>query len=132
MDGFNAFFHPNTLVKNEERILMPPEKVSIVPAFLEMTKSDWHNAAIVVTCDEMAVPGHEISPLPIYQLGVEGFHHLHPFVPVHVPPMSEAEIRNLIAYYKERRWLQLQDGDDEIVFLSGGSPYKLMGLCNPL
>lgn len=80
----------------------------------------------------MAVPGWNASPLPLYQLGENGFHHLDPFIPVCVPKMTEGEIRSMLAYYKERKWLQNTQGDDELVFLCGGNPYKLMTLCNPL
>lgn len=132
MDGFSAFFHPETRVRNEEKMVMPPEKVSFIPAFLDATKADWHNAAVVVTCDELAVPGHDASPFPLYQLGVHGFHHLDPFVPIYIPEMTEAEVRNMLAYYRERRWLHLEGVDDQLVFLCGGSPYKLMNICNPL
>lgn len=132
IDGFNAFFHPETRIKNEEKQLMAPEQISFIPAFLNATKSDWHNAAVVVTCDELAVPGHNKSYTPLYQLRIEGFHHLNPFIPILVPEMTDMELRNMLAYFKERRWLQNGQGDDELVFLSAGSPYNLMRLCNPL
>ena len=54
IDGFNAFFADNSIVKNENRKIVKPMQISLTSAFLNMTNYDWCNGAIVVTVDPMA------------------------------------------------------------------------------
>lgn len=55
IDGFNAFFYPETRVFAERKEIVPPNKITITEPFLNLTKFDWNNSAIVVTVDEMAI-----------------------------------------------------------------------------
>lgn len=69
IDGFNAFFYPNTRVFTEKKEKVHPSKVVLTEAFLELTKYDWKNAAIVVTVDEIAIAAEDqISHLPRYNI----------------------------------------------------------------
>lgn len=68
-----------------------------------------------------------------YLLGKEGFEHLDPFVPILVSEYSEKELVSCVNYYRERRWIQPYPGHaEELFFLSGGNPYKVMELCKSL
>lgn len=65
IDGYNAFFYPNTRIFGEKKVIIPPDRVTLTEAFLELTKFDWNNSAAVVTVDELAVAEKEhISHLP--------------------------------------------------------------------
>lgn len=50
---------------------MPPEKVTIIHAFMNITKADWHNGAAVLIADTLAwtpLGSDYGSELPIAQL----------------------------------------------------------------
>lgn len=65
IDGFNAFFYPNTRVFADKKQVVTPSKITITEAFLELTKFDWNNAVAVVTVDEIAIAEKDqISYLP--------------------------------------------------------------------
>lgn len=65
IDGFNAFFYPNTRIFSEKKEVVPPSKITVTEAFLNLTKFDWKNAAVVVTADELAIAEEDqISHLP--------------------------------------------------------------------
>ncbi|RZC38742.1 28S ribosomal protein S29, mitochondrial [Asbolus verrucosus] len=49
IDGFNAFFYPNTRVFTEKKQIVHPHKVTLTEAFLNLTKFDWNNSAILLT-----------------------------------------------------------------------------------
>lgn len=55
IDGFNAFFYPHTRVFKEKKEVVPPNKITLTEAFLNLTAFDWNNSAIVVTVDEIAI-----------------------------------------------------------------------------
>ena len=65
IDGYNAYFYPNTRIKNEKRVIVPPERVRMTEGFIELTKTDWTNAVCVLTVDEIAIAQEDqISYLP--------------------------------------------------------------------
>lgn len=134
IDGFNAFFYPRTRIYTEKKEKVHPLKLTLTEAFLDLTLFNWHNAAIVVTVDQMAVDdkGRE-SILPRYLLQKEGFEHLDPFIPVKVDNYSEKELMSCMNYYRERKWVREVDGQDqELAFLSNYNPYELMRVCSSL
>lgn len=135
IDGFNAFFHPKTLIKSDMKQKMTPDKITISEPFLNITKYDWTNGVCVLVADRIAMTeGHTDSEMPRYLLGKEGFEHLDPFVPVRVDGYSDKEFQTCIDYYVNRRWIQNQtEGfDKELKFLSGKNPFRLMRVCAPL
>ncbi|XP_050295311.1 28S ribosomal protein S29, mitochondrial [Anthonomus grandis grandis] len=134
IDGFNAFFYPNTRVYNEKKEMVSPDKITITEGFLNLTKFDWTNSVIVVTVDEIAIAEvDQTSHYPRYLLGKKGFEHLDPFIPIEVKNFNEKEHHSIMNYYKERKWIQPYPGqDEELYFLSGANPYNLMNLCKSL
>ncbi|KDR19525.1 28S ribosomal protein S29, mitochondrial [Zootermopsis nevadensis] len=138
IDGFNAFFHPRTRVVTAEKIQVPPSKITLTEAFIEITKYDWCNGAVILTVDKTGVADdRRESFLPIYQLGKEGFEHLDPFVPISVREYSEKELESCLDYYVDRRWLQneksfTEEGRKELKYLCGMNPRRLMHVCAPL
>lgn len=138
INGFNAFFHPRTRVVTEAKVQVPPSKITLTEAFIEITKYDWCNGAVVLTVDKTGIPDdRRDSYLPVYQLGKEGFEHLDPFVPVCVRNYNEKEVENCLDYYIDRRWLQnekscTEQGRTELKFLCGMNPHRLMHICAPL
>lgn len=134
IDGYNAFFYPYTRVFTEKKERVAPAKITITEGFLNLTKTDWNNAVCVLTVDEIAIAEEDHkSPLPRYLLGKEGFEHLDPFVPIPVTSYNPKEFVSCMEYYRERKWVQPVAGmDEELAFISGSNPYKLMNLCAPL
>lgn len=54
IDGFNAFFSQTSKIKNDDKKIVMPIHVSLTQAFLNITKYDWCNGAIVLTVDPIA------------------------------------------------------------------------------
>ncbi|XP_018567676.1 28S ribosomal protein S29, mitochondrial [Anoplophora glabripennis] len=134
VDGYNAFFYPNTRVYTEKKEVVHPHKVTLTEGFLNLSKFDWNNGVVVLTVDEIAIAEKDqISHLPKYLLGKDGFAHLDPFVPISVPNYSKKELLSCLDYYRERKWVRPFEGqDEELSFVSGNNPYKLMNICAPL
>ncbi|KAK0080254.1 hypothetical protein PV325_000234 [Microctonus aethiopoides] len=130
IDGFNSFFGNDTRIKGSDFKLVPPSQVTITQPFINLTKYDWCNSAIVLTVDEFAVSlkDHHQSIFPRFLLGKEGFEHLDPFLPVEVPNYSQDEFETVMEYYKERKWVRniSKEGQRELELLSNRNPYKLM------
>ncbi|XP_049883807.1 28S ribosomal protein S29, mitochondrial [Pectinophora gossypiella] len=134
VDGFNSFFYPLTRLRTPTKRSVKPEEVSLTTSFLEITKNDWKNGAIVLTADELAVPDdHQESYLPKYLLFRKGFEHLDPFVPVEVGRYSDKEFLSCASYYRDRLWLRgPPEMENELKFTSACNPYKFMEQCAPL
>ncbi|CAG9824764.1 unnamed protein product [Phaedon cochleariae] len=134
VDGFNAFFYPSTRVYTEKKEAVPPHKVTVTEGFINLSKFDWKNGAVVVTVDQIAAgQNDQLSYLPRYLLGKDGFEHLDPFVPISVPDYTTKEFISCMEYYRGRKWVQPYTGqDDELKFISASNPYNLMKLCNSL
>ncbi|XP_063239134.1 small ribosomal subunit protein mS29 [Bacillus rossius redtenbacheri] len=138
IDGFNAFFNPDIRMKTEDKVKVKPSMVTLAQGFLEITKNDWCNGAVVLSIDRQVGPADKKeSELPFYNLGKQGFEHLDPFIPIRVVEYNEKEIESCLQYYIERRWLQHESGRTEagrkeLEFLSGRNPLRLMTLCSPL
>ncbi|EAT40622.1 AAEL007668-PA [Aedes aegypti] len=135
IDGFNAFFHPQTRITTENKVRVTPDKVTLTKPFLDITRPDWCNGVCILAVDRMALTEDRMeSELPMYQLRREGFEHLDPFVPIRVDNYSEEEYYSCVQYYLNRKWIQTteQGFDKELEFLSGRNPFELMELCASL
>ncbi|KAK9877852.1 hypothetical protein WA026_020082 [Henosepilachna vigintioctopunctata] len=130
IDGYNAFFYPQTRIFKEKKEVVHPSKVTLTKAFLNLSYFNWNNAAIVLTVDEIAIGQDDYpSNLPRYLLDKEGFEHLDPFVPIPVENYSSKEFLSCMEYYKERKWIQYYPGmEEELAFISNSNPYKLLEL----
>ncbi|CAD6201223.1 GSCOCG00000028001-RA-CDS [Cotesia congregata] len=132
LDGVNAFFGEDTLVKDSTFKPLYAQRVSLTQSFLDFIKYDWCNGAIIATVDSLAVKRDNQfdSTYPRFLLGKLGFEHLDPFLPIEVPNYSEDEFDAAIEYLKDRMWIRnlTEAGKRELELLSNRNPYKLMRL----
>lgn len=131
IDGFNAFFSEHSRIKNDQKIFVPARNVTLTEAFIDITKSDWNNGAVILTVDKLAAKEQRDSELPRYLLQKNGFEHLDPFLPVVVENYDNEEFEMAIEFYKDRKWLRdiTPDGVRELQLLTQGSPLKLAEYC---
>jgi len=131
IDGFNAFTSSHTRVLDDNKTMVLPNKVTLAIPFLDITKSDWCNGAIVLSVDEKANKERRESYLPRYLLGKEGFEHLDPFIPVLVEDYNTAEFDSMIEYYKDRKWIRAitPNGQKELELITNKNPLSLMEQC---
>jgi small subunit ribosomal protein S29 len=135
IDGFNAFFHPNTRIFGENKTKIRADQITLTAPFLDITNYNWTNGVVILTVDRIAMTEERMeSELPRYLLGKQGFEHLDPFVPVRVDNYTDKEYIRCIEYYLNRKWiLNTKPGfDDELKFLTGKNPFKLMEVCASL
>ncbi|XP_020281550.1 28S ribosomal protein S29, mitochondrial [Pseudomyrmex gracilis] len=133
-DGFNAFTSNYTRVRDENKAMVLPEKITLATPFFNITQDDWCNGAVVLTVDEKANKERRESYFPRYLLGKEGFEHLDPFVPVLVEDYNVAEFESMMEYYKERKWIRniTPSGQREIELLTNKNPLILRTHCAAL
>lgn len=135
IDGVNSFFHHETRIYGDNKVVITPEKLSLTKAFLNITNWNWTNGVVIATVDRIAMTDNYMeSEYPLYLLGKKGFEHFDPFIPIHVDNFTEKEFTRCIEYYIERKWIQNNKPgfSDELKFLSGKNPYKLMNICASL
>lgn len=135
IDGFNAFFHPKTVMKFDNRVKAVPEDITITHPFLNITKSDWSGGVVLLVVDKWALTEDRMeSDLPKYLLYRKGFEFIDPFVPMRVNRYNDLEFDNIINYYLDRKWIQNYTPglDKELKFLSGANGYKLKLMTAPL
>jgi len=58
IDGFNAFTADHTRIFDDNKKMVLPKQVSLAVPFLNITKDDWCNGAIVLSVDEKANKVH--------------------------------------------------------------------------
>lgn len=135
IDGFNAFFHTKTYIKNDAKLLAPPEQITITAPFVNLTKPDWCNGVCLLVVDKWAVTQERMqSNLPKYLLRRKGFEHLDPFVPMRVDIYNELEFNNIVKYYLERKWISNYEPgfEQQLDFLSGRNGRSLRDISSPL
>lgn len=134
IDGFNSFFYSKTRLRTTTKKVVNPFEVTLTKPFLDATKNDWKNAAILLTVDQIAAPEEsQESYMPRYLLGKQGFEHLDPFVPISVGNYNDKEFQSCSAYYRNRLWLRgPTDLEAELKMASACNPYRYMELCAPL
>lgn len=137
VDGFNAFFSSQSMVRRIDRSVVPPAEFALTKSFLSIIRNDWNNGAVVVSVDSLAHPADQrASHLPRYLLGQQGFEWLDPFVPVAVNNYSDKEAHSQISYYADRRWLvnpnsTTDAGLRQLIHASSSNPFTLMQLVAP-
>lgn len=131
IDGFNAFTSSYTRIRDDNKMMVLPQQVSLARPFLDITKSDWCNGAVVLSVDQTANKERQESYFPRYLLGKEGFEHLDPFVPVLVDDYNVAEFDSMIEYYKDRKWIRniTASGQRELELITNRNPFALMEQC---
>lgn len=131
IDGFNALTSDSTRIRDDNKVVVPPNKVSLAIPFLDITKDDWCNGAVVLSVDRIAT-FVEGSDLPRYLLGKEGFERLDPFVPILIDDYNSAEFDSVIQYYKERKWIRniSPESQKELELVTNRNPLVLMQQCN--
>lgn len=134
IDGFNAFFHPETKLKFDNKMKATPADITITEPFLNITKADWCNGVCLLVVDKWALTAdHMESDLPKYLLRRTGFEHLDPFVPMRVNTYNDLEFENAINYYKDRKWITDYNSiDKDLKFLTGRNGYSLREMTAPL
>ncbi|XP_067640160.1 small ribosomal subunit protein mS29 [Eurosta solidaginis] len=135
IDGFNAFYHPETRIFGDNKQRITPDMITLTQPFLDITKYDWTNGVCILSVDKIGMTeGYMESYMPRYLLGKEGFEHLDPFVPLHVRDYSEKEFASCIQYYLDRHWIQKtpEGFDEQLKYLSNKNPYTLMQLTRSL
>ncbi|XP_029163694.1 28S ribosomal protein S29, mitochondrial [Nylanderia fulva] len=131
IDGFNAFTSSYTRIRDDNKAMVLPKQVSLAIPFLDITKSDWCNGAVVLSVDQTANKERQESYLPRYLLGKEGFEHLDPFIPILVDDYNVAEFDSMIEYYKDRKWIRNITVSDqkELELITNRNPSALMEQC---
>ncbi|XP_011158728.2 28S ribosomal protein S29, mitochondrial [Solenopsis invicta] len=131
IDGFNAFTSNHTRIYDDNKVMVLPKQVTLARPFLDLTKDDWCNGAVVLTVDARANKERRESHLPRYLLGKEGFEHLDPFIPVLVENYNIAEFDSMIEYYKDRKWIRniTPSGQKELELISNKNPLALLEQC---
>lgn len=135
IDGFNAFFHPKTVLKFDNRVKAVPEDITITHPFLNIVKSDWCGGVCLLVVDKWAATTERMeSDLPKYLLYRKGFEYIDPFVPIKVNLYNDLEFDNMINYYLDRKWIQNYTPglDKELKFICGGNGFKLKTITAPL
>jgi len=150
VDGVNMFWMQTTLARPDQspKVFVPAETVSLVHNFKKMLSSDWSGGAAVVALDadkieviwqsnRMTQPYDKNCIDPRAVLGEEGFFHLEPFYPVHVPYYSPREFNSAFEFYLDKRFIQhsevkTEQGQKEIEFLTNRNPGYLCDLTRAL
>lgn len=135
IDGFNAFFHTKTFIKNDNKAIVTPDKITITDPFLSLAKADWCNGVCLFVVDRWVLTADRMdSDLPKYLLRRKGFEHLDPFIPMHVDSYNDIEFESIINYYLERKWISNYEPgmEEELKFLSSGNGYDLKKITAPL
>ncbi|XP_053950665.1 28S ribosomal protein S29, mitochondrial [Anastrepha ludens] len=135
IDGFNAFYHPETRIFGDNKQRITPDRITLTQPFLDITNYNWTNGVCILTVDKIGMTeGYMESYMPRYLLGKEGFEHLDPFVPVRVENYTDKEFASCIQYYLDRNWIQKtpEGFDEQLKYLSNKNPYTLMQLTRSL
>uniref|UniRef100_A0A1A9WAZ9 Small ribosomal subunit protein mS29 n=1 Tax=Glossina brevipalpis TaxID=37001 RepID=A0A1A9WAZ9_9MUSC len=135
IDGFNAFFHPETRILTDNKQRVTPDRVTLTQPFLDLTNYDWINGVCVLVVDKIGMTeGFMESYMPRYLLGRNGFEHLDPFVPIAVQNYTDKEFHTCIQYYLDRHWIQKtpEGFDEQLKHLSNKNPYNLMQITRSL
>lgn len=135
IDGFNAFFHPETRILGDNKQKIKPENITLTQPFLDITNYNWTNGVCVLSVDKIAMTeGYMESYMPRYLLDHKGFEHLDPFVPVHIEGYTDKEFHSCIQYYLDRHWIQKtpEGFEEQLKSLSNKNPYELMLLTRAL
>ncbi|KAI4504160.1 hypothetical protein M0802_000631 [Mischocyttarus mexicanus] len=134
IDGYNAFWSDHTRIRNDDKIWMKPEQISLTLSFRNFLKADWCNGAAVLVLDTRACKERREFDNPRYLLGKEGFEFIDPFLPVLVKNYTKTEFESIMEYYNDRKWVRniTSNGLAEIWALTAGHPLEIMTFCRSL
>uniref|UniRef100_A0A5S6QDK4 Small ribosomal subunit protein mS29 n=1 Tax=Trichuris muris TaxID=70415 RepID=A0A5S6QDK4_TRIMR len=135
IDSVNSFWGETKAFRPDKSQALPSE-LTIVRAFKKLLKNDWINGAVIVTVDlREHAQNEDVSHMPLFLLGKEGFEWLDPFVPVEIPYYSKKEAHSYLSYLASKHWLQHEsvrtsEGFAQLIYLSGLNPLVLQSVCN--
>ncbi|XP_076642066.1 mitochondrial ribosomal protein S29 isoform X2 [Halictus rubicundus] len=134
IDGVNTLTSDITALRDEKKIRIAPERISLTSSFLNSVDYNWCNGAAILSVDTKANANRRESEYPRYLLGKEGFELLDPFLPINVENYTYDEFNAMMEYYKDRKWVReiSFDGQKELEALSNRNPQELWLRCKPL
>lgn len=119
--------------KGNKRILV--DEITVARAIKKLIKGSYKNGVTLATCDDKLSTKQNQTPREV--LGVEGWNHFDPCLPIHVPKYSRMEFESCMNFYQDIEWLcrpesRTREVRDEVRFLSGSNPGQVAYICSAL
>ncbi|XP_015178536.1 PREDICTED: 28S ribosomal protein S29, mitochondrial [Polistes dominula] len=134
VDGYNSFWSNHTRIRNDAKVWMKSQQISLTLSFLNFVKADWCNGAAVLVVDSKICKDRKEYVNPRFLLGKEGFEFTDPFLPILVENYNKTEFESIMEYYNDRKWVRniTSEGLAEIWALTAGNPCEIMKFCRSL
>lgn len=134
IDGFNALTADRTSIRDDNKVYVPAERISLTASLFNSVDFNWCNGAAILTVDTKATKDKRDSEYPRYLLGKKGFEYLDPFLPISVENYTPDEFAAIMEYYKDRKWVRdiTPAGQRELELLSNRNPFHTWSYCSPL
>jgi len=122
-------------LKHQDHKKMYVDEITIARALKKLIKGTHRNGILLASCEGHRSDGQNQTPRQI--LGIEGWNHFDPFIPIHVPNYSRKEFESRMNMYQDMGWLCrpescTQEARDEVRFVSGLNPGEVHYLCQPM
>lgn len=123
------------VIKHKDRKLILVDEITVARAIKKLIKGSYKNGLTLAACDDKVSTKQNQTPRDL--LGVEGWNHFDPCLPIHVGKYSRKEFESCMNYYQDIEWLsrpesRTQEVRDEVRFLSGSNPGQVAYICSAL
>lgn len=111
------------------------DEITVARAIKKLIKGAHKGGVTLATCDDKLSTKQNQTPREV--LGLDGWNHFDPCLPVHVPKYSRKEYESCMNFLQDVGWLcrpesKTEEVRDEIRFISGLNPGEVVLLCKPL
>lgn len=129
------FLREAGVIMHKDNKLILVDEMTVARALKKLIKGSYKNGLVIATCDNKLSSEQNQTPREV--LGIEGWNHFDPCLPIHVPKYSRKEFESCMNFYQDIEWLcrpesRTQEVRDEVQFLSGLNPGQVAYICSAL
>lgn len=136
LDNVRFLFQEQVGVRTHPDLkIMLVDEVTVARAIKKLIKGNYKGGVVLATCDDKLSKQQNQTPREV--LGIEGWNHFDPCLPVHVPKYSRKEFESCMNFYQDIGWIcrpesKTLEARDEVRFTSGLNPGQVAFLSGAL
>lgn len=123
------------IIKHKDHKLIYVDEMTVARALKKLIKGTYKGGLVLAACEDEDLRKQNQTPKQV--LGIDGWQHFDPCLPINVPVYSRKEFDSVMNFYQDVGWLCRPESctveaRDEIRFLSAMNPLQVASVCESI
>lgn len=129
------FYEEAGVRRHKDHKKMLVDEITVARAIKKLIRGQYKGGIVLATCDDKL--SNQLNQTPREVLGIDGWNHFDPFLPIATTKYSRKEFESCMNMYQDIGWLCRpescsEEARDEVRFVSGLHPKEVEYLCQEM